>query len=173
MDNIVIREVASSLTEHNIIAFRFNFRGIGKSQGRHDNGTGEIEDVRAAIDWLLTQPEVVKSKTGIAGYSFGASVALPEASADKRVKVLALISLALLNPTKMEQLRNYTMPRLVICGSADEYLTGELRAIMKQDSAKAMQFEVIPGADHFWFSFEPKMAEKVASFFTAKFAENV
>ena len=167
MNNNIVREVASTLTKHSIVAFTFNFRGVGKSQGSHGNGRDEKNDVAAAIDWLSSQLEVENSQIGLAGYSFGASVALPEACHDPRIKALALISPALLDQPKMDQLRNYTMPGLTIFGSADEYLTVELQALMKQDAPGAMQFEIITAADHFWFSFEPVLAEKVASFFDA------
>ncbi len=116
MGNKVVREIASALIKHSIIAFTFNFRGVGKSQGNYGNGIDEKKDVVAAIDWLSSQPEVEKSKIGLAGYSFGASVALPEACDDPRVSALALISPALLDQPKMEQLRNCTMPGLIICG---------------------------------------------------------
>src|SRR4030042_345778 len=66
MINNVILELATVLPLKGIIALMFNFRSVGRSQGSFDNGTGEQEDVKAAIDWLISQPEVDAGRIGVA-----------------------------------------------------------------------------------------------------------
>ena len=93
MDNNVILSVSSALVEKSIIAFMFNFRGVGGSQGSYGDGIAEQEDVAAAISWLVSQPAVDSNRVGLLGYSFGAAVALSVACVDARVRAVALISL--------------------------------------------------------------------------------
>jgi alpha/beta superfamily hydrolase len=166
MNNNVIMALASALPPKGIIALMFNFRGVGKSQGSFDNGIGEQEDAKAAVDWLVAQPEVDADKIVMAGYSFGASVALPEARHDPRVRALALISPALIDEPKMAQLGDYPIPKLIICGDADEFVPISQLDLMKQKTAEPKQFEIIPGVNHFWLGYETIMAEKVATFFS-------
>jgi len=68
---------------------------VGKSGGQFGEGIAEQEDVRAALDFALATEGIDKERIGLAGYSFGASVALPVAVKDERVKMLALVSPAL------------------------------------------------------------------------------
>jgi hypothetical protein len=153
-----------------MIAFLFNFRGVGRSQGSF-SGIDEQEDVAAAINWLALQHEVDTDKIGLAGYSFGASVALPEACRDPRVRALALVSPGLIEQINIAQLREYTVPKLIISGSNDEVISNEQLKLMEQEAADPKRFEVISGADHSWFSQETIMAGKVASFFNVVFIE--
>ena len=92
MDNIIVKRLAAALNNNAINALIFNFRGVGQSQGKFDNGIGEQDDISAAIDWLFIQPAVDKDRIGLAGYSFGGWVSIPVACRDSRIKILALIS---------------------------------------------------------------------------------
>ena len=91
MDNNVILSISLALAEKSVIAFMFNFRGVGSSQGKYGDGIAEQEDVAAAISWVISQSEADSNKVGLSGYSFGAAVALPVACTDERVKAVALI----------------------------------------------------------------------------------
>src|SRR5262245_1405096 len=74
MNNNVVYRTAKALVASGVTALRFNFRGVGASTGRHDNGVGEEDDVRAAVDFLRAhQPGL---PIWIAGFSFGARVGL-------------------------------------------------------------------------------------------------
>jgi alpha/beta superfamily hydrolase len=169
MINNVILELATVLPSKGIIAFIFNFRGVGKSQGSFDSGIGEQEDVKAAIDWLVSQPEADTGRIGVAGYSFGASVALPETRHDPRVRALALISPALMDDPKISHLSDYPIPKLIISGDADEYVSSRQLDLVKQQTAEPKQFEIIHGVDHFWHGYEDTLAEKVTTFFDVVF----
>ena len=100
---------------------RFNFRGTGRSEGVHDDGRGEKDDVRAALDWLDAEFE---RPILFAGFSFGAAVGLEACCGDSRVH--GLVGLGL--PVRAEGrnyrydfLANCTQPKLFISGTNDQY----------------------------------------------------
>ncbi|MDO8568389.1 MAG: hypothetical protein Q7R57_06715, partial [Dehalococcoidales bacterium] len=77
MDNNVVVSVFEALLEASFIPFKFNFRGVGGSEGEHGDGNGEREDVSATIDFVGGQREVDAARMGLAGYSAGAAFAFP------------------------------------------------------------------------------------------------
>jgi alpha/beta superfamily hydrolase len=154
MDNNVVVTICQGLVTQSIATLRFNFRGVGGSGGRFGGGVKEQDDVKAALDYLSTRHEIDT------GYSFGGAVTFPVAQEDMRVKRLALVSPAL-NESDWEELKRYTRPKLVLLGDADtvvpytrlkKYFTGD------------KQFQVIAGADHFWWGFEAEMSKRVGEF---------
>ena len=76
MHNSVVTGVAAELTERGFGVLRFNFRGVGSSEGEFDWGAGECEDAKAAVDHVSLVEEIDSSRIGIVGYSFGAAVAI-------------------------------------------------------------------------------------------------
>jgi alpha/beta superfamily hydrolase len=136
---------------------RFNFRGTGLSEGEHDQGTGEVEDVRAALDWLeqeFTLPVI------FAGFSFGAAVGLRAAYADDRVCALIALGLPALaiedRVYDFEFLRDCTKPKLFVSGSRDQFgPPGKLEALVSTfvEPNKLVRIE---GGDHF---FEGRLKE--------------
>lgn len=167
MLNNVTMALSSALAEKSMVALMFNFRGVGGSQGRYGNGIAEQYDVAAAIDWLNSQQPVDSSRVGLAGYSFGATVALLCACVDDRVKAVALISIPP-GPSQMTQLQGCPRPKLMIGGTNDFVLPIEQAKLMNQEAAEPKQFELIDGADHFWMGYETVLAEKVVTFFEGK-----
>ncbi len=85
LHNKVVFHTMKALNSFGFPVLRFNFRGTGLSQGEHDQGRGEIEDVRTALDWLDAEFHLPLI---FAGFSFGAAIGLQAASADARVKAL-------------------------------------------------------------------------------------
>ena len=169
MDNNVILAASSALVEKSIIAFMFNFRGVGGSQGSYGDGIAEQDDVTAAISWLISQPAVDSNRVGLLGYSFGAAVALPVACADDRVMALALISLPP-GSSQVSQLKSCTKPKLIVCGTDDFVVPLDQAQLMGQEAAEPKQFELVSGADHMWWGCEAVLSEKVAAFFEGKFS---
>jgi alpha/beta superfamily hydrolase len=170
MDNNVVRAIGSALVGRSIAALMFNFRGVGSSQGSFDHGRGEQDDVRAAIDFLWGRSEVDNERLGLVGYSFGASVALPVACADRRVKAVALVSLPLMEASLAEEaataLSACTIPKLLVCGDDDFVVPlGALQRVSEQ-APQPKEIRVVPGADHFWWGNEGTLAETVADFFS-------
>ena len=88
LHNKVVFHAMKALNSFGFPVLRFNFRGAGLSQGEHDHGLGEVDDVRAALDWLDGEFHL---PIIFAGFSFGAAVGLRAACADPRTKsVIAL-----------------------------------------------------------------------------------
>ena len=168
MDNNVTESIAGALAKVPINALLFNFRGVGRSQGKYDNGVGEQDDIRAALDWLEKRDGVDNSKLGLSGYSFGAGVALPVGCADSRVKAFALVS-PFLQGTEDAGLRTCPKPKLIVGGDEDEIIGSDLFVLYEREAAEPKQVEIIKGADHFWLGFEDEMADIVAGFFADTF----
>jgi len=167
LNNIVVA-ICQALSRHSVAAFRFNFRGVGGSEGSFGEGIAEQEDVKAALDFVLSTPHIDTKRIGLAGYSFGAMVALPVALQDERVSLLALVS-ALLSDSNWEQLKRYDKPKLCVVGDADQMLSLERFHQHTKDVPHSEQYQVVSGADHFWWGYEEEVAQKVSRFFVAGF----
>ena len=160
MDNNVVVTICQGLVTQSVVALRFNFRGVGGSGGKFGGGVKEREDVKAALDYLNTRREIDTGRLGLVGYSFGGAVTFPVAQEDMRVKRLALVSPAL-NASDWEELKSYSRPKLVLLGGADTVVP---YARLKKYFTGDKQFQVIAGADHFWWGFETEMSKRVGEF---------
>ncbi|HZR29349.1 MAG TPA: alpha/beta fold hydrolase [Terriglobales bacterium] len=154
MHNKVVFSAMKALNNLGFPALRFNFRGAGLSEGTHDQGRGEVEDVRAALDWLEREFHL---PIIFAGFSFGAATGLRICCPDKRVA--GVISLG--TPVEAEGrfytysfLRECRKPKLFVSGGHDEY--GPLPELQKViDSVpEPKQFVIVEGVGHF---FEGKL----------------
>jgi len=160
MHNSVVVAVCQALVDAGIGALRFNFRGVGGSQGGFGDGIGEREDVLAALAYLRGVGGVDPAKVGLVGYSFGAAVSL--LAADEGISALVAIS----PPSP-----GSTIPGLAV-GCPGLLITGDLDDVAPPASVRALaltlgpqcQVKVVPGADHFWWDHEEKLAQTVAAF---------
>lgn len=164
MHNNVTYAIAAALVEAGMAALLFNFRGVGRSGGRHGGGVAEQEDIRSALDWLQGQPGVDTGRLGLAGYSFGGGVALPVACSDERVKAVALVSPYFEGPPDA-LLRDSRKPKLILGGGHDDMVQASDIERYGRDAAGPKTCLVVQGADHFWGGYEGMMAEKVSGFF--------
>ena len=162
MHNNVVDAVCSSLGEKEIAWLKFNFRGVGKSGGRFDNGIGEKDDARAAISFGEGQAQVDHGKIGLCGYSFGSMVAFPVAVEDARVKAVAGIA-PFVQPENL--LHQYPGPKLLVCGTQDEFINYKALEKMVQKMPDPKELSLHTGVDHFWMGEEGVMGERVAQFF--------
>jgi alpha/beta superfamily hydrolase len=165
MDNNVVDAVCDALTRASIAAFKFNFRGVGHSQGRYDDGRGEGDDARNAINYVSTLKEVDAERLGLCGYSAGAAFSLPACWNNERIKAIAAIS----PPLEMFDfsfIADCKKPLLLVSGSYDDFTPAERFIAFCADLGESSEQELIVGADHFWQGYEPKLSERVASFFT-------
>jgi len=162
MNNNVVIPICQALAQASIASLRFNFRGVGASQGKFAEGIGEREDVVAAISYLSTLETVDKDRIGLCGYSFGGAVSLEVAPADERVKALALISPAVSTYVPLKQ---YTKPKLIVCGGADQFVSIISLQRLAEELPPPNDFELVSGADHFWGGYEDKVAARVTAFF--------
>jgi len=170
MSNNVVMAICQALAEQSIAALRFNFRGVGRSQGGFGEGIAEQEDAKAAISLALSTPEIDSKKIGLAGYSFGASVASPVAVQDERVQLLALVSPAL-SDSGWKQLKEYSRPKFLITGTTDFFVPLAQFQQHVKDIPEPKQHQIVSGADHFWWGYEDELARKVTEFFVAGFGQ--
>ncbi|MFC1847326.1 alpha/beta hydrolase [Chloroflexota bacterium] len=168
MQNNIVVAICQALSQHSIAAFRFNFRGVGSSGGSFGEGIAEEDDVKAALDFVLSSPDSDSKKIGLAGYSFGARVALPVALQDERVSLLALVSPPL-SDAGWEQLKRYRRPKLIIVGEADSVIPPERFQQNIKGITDPEQYQVVSGADHFWWGYEEEVALRTARFFSTGF----
>jgi len=165
MDNNVVYSVSEALTQASLISLKFNFRGVGRSQGAFSQGIGEQEDVNAAISFVTTVSEVDSKRIGLVGYSAGAGFALPAGFKDTRIKALAAISPPL-SMFDFEFLKGCLKPKFLISGSRDDFTPPSQFIEFCQNLPEPKEYESIEGADHFWWNYESDLATKVAAFFT-------
>ena len=164
MSNNVVMAICQELCQQGIAAFRFNFRGAGGSQGNFADGTGEQEDVKAALSFVAKDTKIDNSKMGLAGYSFGAGVALAVTPTEERVKAIALISPPLDLP-QWESFYQYKVPKLILGGSEDAFFSAIQLASQVLKLSNPKEYEIVRGPDHFWWGFESQLAAKVVPFF--------
>lgn len=162
MQNNVVTAVCDALVQRGIAALRFNFRGVGASEGAFDGGNGEADDVRAALSHLAALGEVNAGRVGLAGYSFGAMTA--EAAVGDQTAALALISppLRAVQPARLEA---YQGPLLLITGD-DDWVTPEPQfQALTAGLDRPVESAIIAGADHSWLGYERDLADVVGPFF--------
>ena len=189
MHNYVVTALCQALAESGIAALRFNYRGVGGSEGKFGDGVGERADAAAALAHLRHLAEVAPGKVGIIGYSFGAAVALVAAdrdvaavdqdkmgiigysfgamialaAADERVAAVAAIS----PPSLGQGVRDLAVrcPTLLISGEQDEFAPPASLSALATTIGPHCQMSVVRGADHFWCGYEKELAQVVAQFF--------
>ena len=143
MDDAIVRIVEKALASQRISTLRFNFRGTGFSEGKHDDGNGEVEDLLSIFNWVSDsyKPE----KIIIAGYSFGAVIAAKAAPQIKSDLVLLVAP-----PTRAIHPYCFTESTVVaITGSQDDFVNNKDLASLVEKSPN-LKVTVIDGADHFF-----------------------
>jgi alpha/beta superfamily hydrolase len=164
MDNNVVYSLSEALTQASFASFKFNFRGVGRSQGEFGQGIGEQEDVEAAISFISTLKEVDSQRIGLAGYSAGAGFAFPVGFNDIRIKALAAVSPPL-TMFDFDFLKVCPKPKFLISGSRDNFTPVDQFLEFCQNLPEPKEYESIEGADHFWWGYESSLAAKVTAFF--------
>jgi len=147
MHNKVVYQVAKSLDALGIPVLRFNFRGAGLSEGEHDRGLGEQNDVRAALDFLSGECSSVPLL--VAGFSFGCVVGLRAGCEDARVSQLIGLGLPV-NSTDVSFLSRCSKPKLFVHGSDDEYGAIEKVKTLVASLPGENHLVVVEGAEHFF-----------------------
>jgi hypothetical protein len=147
MHNKVVFQAAKALDSLGIAVLRFNFRGAGLSEGVHDKGRGELEDVRAALQYLAA--EFPGTPLLVAGFSFGCWVGLRAGCEDARVEKLIGIG-APVNNSDFSYLRECAKPKLFVHGSNDEHGAVEKVREMVASLPGDNELVVVNGVDHFF-----------------------
>lgn len=147
LHNKVVFQAARTLHRFGIPVLRFNFRGAGMSEGAHDNGRGEHDDVRTALDYLGR--EFPGLPVLLAGFSFGAWVGLRVGCEDARVRELVGLGLPV-NEMDLSYLRDCTKPKLFIQGANDQYGAHEKVEALVAELPQPKRLVFVEGADHFF-----------------------
>lgn len=149
MHTKAVYRAAQAFNDAGLVALRFNFRGVGTSTGSHDEGVGERDDLREALDWL--EDEYPDLPLLVGGFSFGSMVGLSVGADDERV--VALLGLGL--PVDMDRydysfLAEAKKPILVVQGENDEFGAGDTVAALLSELGAHITLVRIPGTDHYF-----------------------
>lgn len=172
MHTKVVFQVARTLDRMGIPSLRFNFRGVGLSEGEHDRGIGEQDDVRAALDFLTG--EFPRVPLAVAGFSFGCVVGLRVGCGDARITELIGLG-APVNDSDMTYLGACGKPKLLLQGGNDQYGAAvKLEALVKSFPSaiqRETQVTVVPGADHFFAGHLEEVDAALAKWLIARHPE--
>jgi alpha/beta superfamily hydrolase len=150
MHNKVVYHAMKAFHSFGLPVLRFNFRGTGLSEGTHDDGRGEQDDVRAALDWLQREYELPML---FAGFSFGANVGLRVCCGDARVRGLVALGLPVHAEGReyhYEFLAHCRAPKLFIIGTRDQYGSVEQVQAAVNNAPGPCQIKWVEDADHFF-----------------------
>ena len=160
MHNPVVAAITREFGAARIATLRFDFRGTGSSGGAHEGGNAEIEDARAAIDTLAAETGL--SRVAIAGYSFGAFIAICLAAADERISSVVAVAPPLAMPG-FACPRLPDVPFLWIAGDRDTYCPARQVAEFAESGTRS-KTHFITGADHFFTGREHEIAAAARDF---------
>ena len=162
LHNKVVFHTMKALNSFGFPVLRFNFRGTGLSEGKHDQGIGEVEDVRTALDWLDHEFHL---PIVFAGFSFGSAVGLRAACADPRVQAVIGVGTPVAPvAADTEEPRVYTFdflhdcskPKLFVSGARDQFGPRAKLQSLVDSLPEPKKLVIIEGADHF---FEGRLRE--------------
>jgi hypothetical protein len=156
MDNAVVGAIRRAYLRRGFSTLRFNFRGVGRSEGEFDNGRGERLDVRAALACLSSQGI---TQIDLAGYSFGAWVnAGVAAGFDRGLMISPPVAFIDFGPPA--PLRGL---HLIVTGSLDQIAPAAMITAQLPAWGPQAAFEVIDAADHFYTGLTRKLEEVIAA----------
>ncbi len=155
MHNKVVFRLAAALVEHGIPALRFNFRGVGRSTGEFDEGQGEADDIRAALDALDARYPGLPLL--LAGFSFGSWVGMPVGCADPRITHLIGVGVPV-SLLGADDLAGCDKPKLIVQGEHDQYGPRAALEAWFARLPEPKRLTIVPGADHFFTQQQSELA---------------
>jgi alpha/beta superfamily hydrolase len=157
LHNKVVFHTMKALSSFGFPVLRFNFRGAGLSQGEHDNGIGETDDVRTALDWLDRE---FRLPLIVAGFSFGAAVGLRAGCPYARVQAVIGVGLPVAavgdRTYNFDFLQSCAKPKLFVSGARDQFGPRAKLESVVESLPEPKRLVFIEGADHF---FEGRLRE--------------
>lgn len=163
MDVPIFNVLSLALENAGLLVLRFNYRGIGDSQGEFTNGKDEFPNIRSALKTLAQWPNANKKRMGLVAYSFGASVALRSSDKLKNLKTFVFLSpppSALAGETKLPKRTSV----FILAGDKDRIAPAQRISEVIVDKQTDVKITVIPGADHSWIGKESQAAEYIWKF---------
>lgn len=147
MDNKVVTTAGRAFYDLGVWHIRFNFRGIGVSQGVYDQGHGEVQDLAAILAW--TKKQFPDYQLWLAGFSFGAYIAMQGAVNDPTIKQLITIAPAV-NHFDFQEAAKVHCPWLLLMGEADELVPFEQVQQWVKELPRPITTIYFPGVGHFF-----------------------
>ena len=166
MNNPVVLEIFNIFDQLGFSTFRFNFRGVGKSEGKFDNGLGELADAAAGLDWIQRQNPNA-NQCWVAGFSFGALLCMQLLM--RRPEITRFISVS---PQPNLYDFNFLAPcpasGMIIQGKKDELVpiedTNRLAQKLQSQKNIVIDYEEISGANHFYDNEMHKLNKIVSTY---------
>ena len=166
MHSGVVAGLARCLQASGIAALRFNHRGVAGSEGEFaDAGDGVLADARSALELLSLDDRVDATRLGIAGYSFGASLALQASLESDSVQAIAAIACPV-GVFRAVGALELLQPKLFVLGDHDHDFPVDQFRFLARRYSEPKQVSLISGADHFFLGHESTLGEMAADFFT-------
>jgi alpha/beta superfamily hydrolase len=165
MQDVLTLLLARKLAEQGLIALRFNFRGVGHSQGQQTDGRLEPLDLAGAVDYALAQPGANQAKLCVIGHAFGAYIALQYAPYDPRIRTVVAISLPMFRAMAGFP-RQFERPKLFVTGEFDEVCPlYKLEPFVEQQKGPK-GIKVITGARHLMRGYEEPAIQTIVKYLT-------
>jgi uncharacterized protein len=156
----VVFRAAKALQGRGVAVLRFNFRGVGRSEGAHDHGRGEQDDVRAAMDEMERRFPSLPLVLG--GFSFGSSMALRVAGADPRPRAAFALGFPLRSLDDPSFVAAVRVPRLFVQGENDEFGGAEEIRRVVEPLPPPRRLVTVAGADHFFAGHLDELQQAVS-----------
>ena len=171
MNNPIVMELYNIFASLGFSTFRFNFRGVGKSEGKFDNGLGELADAAAALDWVQRQNPNT-NQCWVSGFSFGAVICMQLLM--RRPEITRFISVS---PQPNLYDFNFLAPcpasGLIVHGKKDEIapLDDVQKLAQKLQAQKniTINYEEVSGANHFYDNEIPKLKKVIENYIETEF----
>ena len=173
MNNRVVFEVYQTFVRRGFSTLRFNFRGVGRSQGEYDEGMGELSDAAAALDWLQSQnPDA--SQCWISGFSFGAWICMQLLM--RRPEIDSFVALA-------PPADKYDFAFLAPCPASGLFVHGAKDTMVPEESVEALaiklqaqkritiDYNIIDGANHFFHDKVDQLTAHVEEYLERRIPE--
>jgi hypothetical protein len=156
MDNPVVTALQRAYRRQGFSTLRFNFRGVGESESRYDNGPGERQDVASALTFLADQG---MTAIDLAGYSFGSWVNSGLSTGFQRMLMVSP-PVAFMS---FDPLAPIPTLHLIVTGGRDEIAPAHMISTYKNQWNPKAAFEVLPDADHFYTGFIKTLEDKLSA----------
>jgi uncharacterized protein len=167
MHNKVVYRIAKAFQDSGFASLRFNFRGTQQSEGTHDYGRGEQDDLRAAMDFI--GQKYPNAELWVAGFSFGAVMTLKTVCADPKVRALVLAGLPVSKYGELElRPANCDRPKLLVQGTNDEFGSIEDLQRFYDNLNGEKHLKVITNADHFFKQELDELYDAVKEFIASQ-----
>jgi alpha/beta superfamily hydrolase len=169
MDSWMMPVMQRVLVSDGWLALRFNFRGVGQSEGSYAKGEGELKDVAGAVNYLLEQAEGGVTLI-VGGWSFGAHTTLRYALDDERVAGWFGVGLPYqtreidVPDLNLDALARWTVPKLFLHGSRDEIVSVDKLEQLVESAGEPKRLRIVEGGDHFLAAHGDELGEELRSF---------